>query len=591
MNAVCEPIVRVRTRSATDDAPASSRGAGPSRLWEYLPWVCLATLLVAFCPIALVWALRSTGTLTSAPLGVALAIAVSLGASRLGAALWVTRKASGDLMFGELMVWGFIRRLHSERRLAYARDLLGSISAADSSRGGVSPDEQAIALERLSAALEATDPYTHGHSRRVARHSWMIAKRMGLRGEATAQVRTAAALHDVGKIDTPAAVLRKPARLTDAEFEIIKRHPADGAEMVRVLGDDTLTAIVRHHHERLDGTGYPDRLAGEEIPIGARIIAVADTFDAITSARPYRATRAHKEALDILKYEAGTQLDPHVVRAFCELYSGRRPLALWASLTSMPAQLFSWVGGAAAGVASTAQVAAIAAVAAVGTVATAPAHSPVGRPSRAAVSAAVSAPAPSAGGAQGATSATPRAASTGSPSHLVKGARVRMLTRANGTTTASVPVSNTATTSPATTSQPSPGESAAATAGEARGPASSSGSGSQGGSPATPVPVAKVPVAGTPVSSTGSGSGPVNVGKPVSVPVTTVPVPVPIPTPVPVTTIPVGSGSPTAGGSTGGTHPEAPPHPEKPIRPEKPTHPEKPSHAETSATSGQQGQS
>ena len=244
---------------------------------------------------------------------------------------------------------------------------------------------QAEALEKLSAALEATDPYTHGHSRRVARHCWMIAKRMGLDSETVDRVRTAASLHDVGKVYTPPEVLRKPGRLTDEEFDVIKRHPVDGAELVKALGDDELISIVRHHHERLDGTGYPDRLVGEQIPIGARIISVADTFDAITSARPYRPARAHKKALDILKYEAGTQLDPGVVKAFCAIYSGRRPLALWASFTSLPSQVFSWLGAGAATAASAAQVAAVAAAAAVGvTAAMTPHHHRSGRHSRSA---------------------------------------------------------------------------------------------------------------------------------------------------------------------------------------------------------------
>src|SRR5205085_6039106 len=159
-------------------------------------------------------------------------------------------------------------------------------------------------LAQLAAALEAGDPYTHGHSRRVAHHAAMIAKGMGLPKQQVAKVRTAAVLHDVGKINTPTAILHKPGRLTDDEFDVIKLHPVDGAEMVSKLGDAELTAIVRHHHERLDGTGYPNRLPGGEIPLGARIIAVADTFDAITSTRPYRPANPHKRAMDILAKEA-----------------------------------------------------------------------------------------------------------------------------------------------------------------------------------------------------------------------------------------------------------------------------------------------
>ncbi len=334
---------------------------------RYVGWVTAATLLVAVLPAAFVWWLRTDDIIRSPFLTLGVALVVTLAASRIGTAYWEKRASPGDLLFGELLLWGFLRRCNSERRLLSARAVLGSLAETHGGAGdGRTAGSQAESLEKLSAALEATDPYTHGHSRRVARHCWMIAKRMGLDGETVARVRTAAALHDVGKVYTPSSILRKPGRLTDEEFDVIRRHPADGAEMVKALGDEELVSIVRHHHERLDGTGYPDRLVGEQIPIGARIISVADTFDAITSARPYRQARAHKKALDILKYEAGTQLDPAVVKAFCAIYSGRRPLALWASFTSLPSQIFSWVGAGAASAASAAQVAAVAAAAAVG---------------------------------------------------------------------------------------------------------------------------------------------------------------------------------------------------------------------------------
>jgi putative nucleotidyltransferase with HDIG domain len=362
--------------TAVLDTPA----ARPRRVEfkRYVGWVTAATLLVAVLPAAFVWWIRTEDIISSPFVTLGIALVVTLVLSRIGTAYWEKRSSPGDLLFGELLLWGFIRRCNSERRLLSARAVLGSLAETHGGAGdGHTAGSQAESLEKLSAALEATDPYTHGHSRRVARHCWMIAKRMGLDGDTVARVRTAAALHDVGKVYTPSAILRKPGRLTDGEFEMIKRHPVDGAEMVKALGDAELVSIVRHHHERLDGTGYPDRLVGEQIPIGARIISVADTFDAITSARPYRQARAHKKALDILKYEAGTQLDPAVVKAFCAIYSGRRPLALWASLTSLPSQIFSWVGAGAASAASAAQVAAVAAAAAVGvTAAVQPAPAP-----------------------------------------------------------------------------------------------------------------------------------------------------------------------------------------------------------------------
>jgi HD-GYP domain-containing protein (c-di-GMP phosphodiesterase class II) len=152
---------------------------------------------------------------------------------------------------------------------------------------------------------------------------------MGLPELQVATVRAAAALHDVGKINTPRAVLHKPGRLTDVELALIELHPVDGAEIVSTLGDPELTAMVRHHHERLDGTGYPDGLAGEEIPLGARIIAVADTFDAITSTRPYRPASTHEAAMEILEAEAGPRLDTSGVRALQAYYDESPLRPLW----------------------------------------------------------------------------------------------------------------------------------------------------------------------------------------------------------------------------------------------------------------------
>ena len=179
----------------------------------------------------------------------------------------------------------------------------------------------------------------------MTRHSERIARELGLPQELVAKVRIAAAVHDVGKIKTPREVLTKPGRLDDSEFEIIKQHPVDGAAMVLDLGDDEITAMVRHHHERLDGTGYPDRLAGDEIPLGARIIAVADTFDAMTSSRPYRAACKHKKALDVLAKEAGAQLDPAPVAAFMRYYSGKRSVGWTALAAAAPQRLGAWLGG------------------------------------------------------------------------------------------------------------------------------------------------------------------------------------------------------------------------------------------------------
>lgn len=322
------------------------------------------TLAVAGAPIALVWSLRASGAVSSPLIGIAIGMAVSLLVSQLGCRLWGRRDGSGDVLFSELLLWGFLQRRRSERRLASALAMLGTSEHASDApaAGGLSTRRQARLLERLVAAVETRDRYLHGHSQRVARLSWMVARRLGLPRAEVTRIRTAAALHDVGKINTPTAILHKPGRLTDEEFAVIKRHPDDGAEMAAVLRDPGLTAIVRHHHERLDGSGYPAGLTGESIPIGARIVAVVDTFDAITSVRPYRPARPHREALEILRAEAGVKLDAKVVRAFCAHYSGRRSVALWSFLASAGDRLLAWAGAGAGGAASAARTLAVAAL-------------------------------------------------------------------------------------------------------------------------------------------------------------------------------------------------------------------------------------
>jgi HD domain len=315
-----------------------------SRLERYLPYVVGATLLVAVFPIVVVSALGAAGVLHSYVLTGVLAILVSTGASWAGVTWWQKRPESRDVLFCDLMVWGWVRRWRAERRLSDARSLLG-LEAGSGRAIDTGHEDRLELFEQLAQSLEARDGYTHGHTRRVTRYSSLIARRLRLPREQVARITAAAAVHDVGKLNVPREVLNKPDRLTDEEFAVIKRHPVDGADMVAPLGDEQITAMVRHHHERLDGTGYPDGLSGEEIPLGARIIAVADTFDAITSSRAYRGAKSHKQAMAILTKEAGTQLDPAAVRAFCDHYSGRRGLAAWIVLAAMaPQRAVAWMG-------------------------------------------------------------------------------------------------------------------------------------------------------------------------------------------------------------------------------------------------------
>jgi putative nucleotidyltransferase with HDIG domain len=176
-------------------------------------------------------------------------------------------------------------------------------------------------IKSLAAAIDAKDPYTRGHSERVAVYSVAIARELGLDAKALERVQIAALLHDVGKIGIEDAVLRKPARLTDAEYAIIKRHPTMGANImgpIRQLKD--IIPGMRHHHEALDGSGYPDGLAGGEIPLMARIIAVADTFDAMTSERLYQKAKDDAFVIQTLLRLSGTRYDPKAVQAFIKAH-------------------------------------------------------------------------------------------------------------------------------------------------------------------------------------------------------------------------------------------------------------------------------
>ena len=311
---------------------------------RFLPHSLVATFVVMILPSLMVTAIAPAGPPVVVLLSVGLAMGTSVTLAVLGAALWKRHPGSQDMVFGDLMVWGWLRRVRAERRLAEAHALLGSEGLASGARM-LSSERRCEMLQQLAAMLEARDAYTYGHTRRVTRHSERIALELGLPPKQVAKVRIAAALHDVGKVHTPRELLTKPGRLTDSEFEVIKRHPGDGAEMVAEVGDPEITSMVRHHHERLDGTGYPDGLVAAEIPLGARIISVADTFDAMTSIRPYRPASKHKKALDVLSKEAGSQLDPAVVAAFMRYYSGKRSVAWSALLITAPHRLAGWAGG------------------------------------------------------------------------------------------------------------------------------------------------------------------------------------------------------------------------------------------------------
>jgi HD-GYP domain-containing protein (c-di-GMP phosphodiesterase class II) len=179
--------------------------------------------------------------------------------------------------------------------------------------------QQTLAMAcTLISLIDLRDRYTGGHSSRVAAYCRQIAVHMNLPHEETEQVVLAASLHDIGKIGVPDSVLLKQGSLTDEEFEWIRKHPEYGWSALRsVDGFQYASLLVLHHHERYDGRGYPGNLKGTEIPLGSRIISVADSFDALTTDRPYRKGRTRDEAIAEIVRCAGTQFDAQAVQAFC----------------------------------------------------------------------------------------------------------------------------------------------------------------------------------------------------------------------------------------------------------------------------------
>ncbi|HJV16419.1 MAG TPA: HD-GYP domain-containing protein, partial [Bacillales bacterium] len=184
-------------------------------------------------------------------------------------------------------------------------------------------DQQLVGIVRgVIATLELKDPYTRGHSERVAGYALELAKEIGnLTEEELISFNNSCLLHDIGKIHIPDHILMKPASLTKEEYEIIKLHPVVGATAVSNIDDLKINIeVIRSHHERWDGMGYPDRLKGEGIPFLARVTSIADAFDAMTSSRSYRSALNVEEAYMRILEGSGTQFDPYLVNAFQEIY-------------------------------------------------------------------------------------------------------------------------------------------------------------------------------------------------------------------------------------------------------------------------------
>jgi diguanylate cyclase (GGDEF)-like protein len=188
---------------------------------------------------------------------------------------------------------------------------------------------QGSIIAALASALEERDRYTGEHSESVVDLTARVGEALAIGADEIEQVRTAALLHDIGKVGVPDQILHKPAKLDDREWEIMRQHPVIGERILRAIpGFGAVARMVRHEHERWDGRGYPDGLAGNAIPMGSRIILACDAYHAMTSDRPYRKAMPHADAMSELSGNAGSQFDPDVVQALVGYLFGRRQAGL-----------------------------------------------------------------------------------------------------------------------------------------------------------------------------------------------------------------------------------------------------------------------
>ncbi|MBM4137475.1 MAG: HD domain-containing protein [Nitrospira sp.] len=204
-----------------------------------------------------------------------------------------------------------------ENKLIKSREaFLNMLRETDHSYKELKEIYKAIILS-FANAIDAKSRWTKGHSERVTNYAIAIAKEIGLKAKDIETLRIASLLHDIGKIGTYDVILDKPGRLNDEELALVRMHPVKGEEILKPVRQlQQIFPIIRHHHERIDGNGYPDRLRGEEIPFFARIVHVADSFDSMTADRPYRPAPGKEYAVSELKKYSGTQFDPRAAEAF-----------------------------------------------------------------------------------------------------------------------------------------------------------------------------------------------------------------------------------------------------------------------------------
>lgn len=257
-------------------------------------------------------------------------ISVALAAIRNGAYDYLLKPFEREQLLAAVRRAIETRRLRAENR-AYQSNLESLVAArTEQLRQTMTDLERSydITLEALGDALDLKDAETEGHSKRVTAFTIAIARAMGLPAERIRVIARGAFLHDIGKMAIPDAILRKPGSLTEEERGVMREHCYRGYQMLRKIPFLVeASEIVYSHQEKFDGTGYPRGLRGEQIPLGARIFAVADTLDAITSDRPYRAAQSIQAAREEIKRFTGTQFDPQVVRTFLSM-----PDSIWEDL-------------------------------------------------------------------------------------------------------------------------------------------------------------------------------------------------------------------------------------------------------------------
>lgn len=306
----------------TPEADVYQQGAGAQlggRAPEQtsLPLSIVASFAVAVAPLLLAFAVFVvTGIYPSFLPAILLVGFFTIVAVVGGSSLWERNRSASIFTFGDLMLWNWARRHRAEKRLVRNTQLLGFDRSGAYQGDPVAGDEDRLELlAEIADALDAKTAYTVNHTDRVEKLSHELGEVLGLSETELEKLSTAAFLHDVGNIRIPEHILRKPQQLTEEDRKTVESHALLGAMMAyEVVSRDVADGIL-HHHERWDGAGYPNGKSGPDIPLYARVIAVAETYDALTSTRAHRQSLSPSAALEVLRAGAGSQFDPRVIEA------------------------------------------------------------------------------------------------------------------------------------------------------------------------------------------------------------------------------------------------------------------------------------